>query len=245
MNQFLPRTTGGGRRRSAALSRVAALLALLAAVTPAVAETPMPVKRMLDNAPMAAESRCSYTRVRIKEDVTRYERYQAGRTDGAWELVRVNDRPPTERELREYARDDEPDRRHPLAFDLRTMVDPAHWRLRSETADRAVYEFRLRPNEDLDASLVDKVIGTLVMDRNLGQPVSIVIENTQPAYVAPLVRIAEYRQEMDFQWNAEIGAAVLTRAETRYRGRALGLKVVRKHKLVRYTDYQCAPAEQA
>lgn len=215
------------------------LPALVVLGLPAAAAVPQPVAQMLDNAPAAAESRCSYTRIRIGDEVRR-ERYVAGQ-EPPWTLLSVDGNPPTSVELRHYARgQEERDRRHPLAFDLRGMVDPEHWRLRDRDGDEAVYEFRLRPNEDLDESLVDKVRGTLIMDAASHQPVRIVIENTEAAYIAPFVRVAEYRQQLDFEWNDAVGAAVLTQTETRVRGRAVGFKVLRRDKLVRYTDYACA-----
>ena len=51
---------------------------------------------------------------------------------------------------------------------------------------------------------------------------------------------AYHRQQLDFEWHEAIGAAVLTQRETVMRGRALGLKLLRRDKRVRYTDYECA-----
>lgn len=229
--------------------RLASLLAMVVAASmatssPALAEAPTLVKAMLENVPEGAENRCSYVRTRISAGgETKRERYHAGELINSWELLEVNGREPNAAELRRYSRDeDHADRRHPLDFDLREMVDPDHWRLRSESEDEAVFEFRLRPNEDLDERLVAKVQGVLVLDKKRLQPVRIAIENTEPAYIAPLVRVAEYSQEMHFRWEPAIGAAVLSEIETHTRGRAVGLKVLRRHKLVRYSDYQCRGA---
>ena len=230
---------GGVRAVACHLAWYAALLVL---APMAAAEIPAPVARMLDNAPRNAEARCSYTRLRLDDEV-REERYEAGAEGAPWVLVSVDGDPPSAVEQRHYARgQDDRDRRHPLAFDLRGMVDQEHWELLETEADRAAYAFRLRPNEDLDETLVDKVKGTLVLDTARHQPVRIVIENTEPAYVAPFVRVAQYRQQLDFEWNEAVGAAVLTQRETIMRGRALGLKLLRKDKLVRYQDYVCSPA---
>lgn len=216
----------------------AAAVALLLAIAPAGAAPPL-VESVLKGAPPAAESRCSYTRIKQEDEESKRERYRAG-VIPPWELVQVNGRAPNRAELRDYAVGSaDRDRRHPLAFDLRGMVEPDQWRLLSETEDRARYEFRLRPTEELNEALAAKVRGILEVDKARNQPDSIVIENTEAAYVAPFVRIAEYRQVMDFEWDPDIGAAVLTEAETRMRGRALGLRLLRQHKLVRYTDYTC------
>ncbi len=215
----------------------------LAATPPGIAAmTPALVEAMLANAPNGAESRCSYTRIKVDGDGSKRERFHAVGDQAGWVLERVDGRAPSEAELRRYAsRAEARDRRHPLAFDLREMVDPAHWRLLSETSARATFEFRLRPNDELDAALVDKVVGTLVVDKARVQPERISIANTAPAYVAPLVRVAEYAQEMRFDWDSAVGAAVLTQAETHLRGRALGIRALRQHKLVLYTDYRCQP----
>ena len=216
------------------------LIAFFLASAPVNAEAPVLVKAMLENAPEGAQSPCSYVRTRINGGEVKRERYHAGDMVSAWELLEVNGREPNPAELRRYARDtDHQDRRHPLDFDLRDMVDPDYWRLRSESDEQAVFEFRLRPNEDLDARMMDKVRGVLVVDKERLQPVRITIENTEPVFVAPLVRVADYSQEMRFRWEPAIGAAVLVETETNVRGRAVGLKLLRRHKVVRYSDYQC------
>ncbi|MDZ7669409.1 MAG: hypothetical protein U5Q16_08295 [Gammaproteobacteria bacterium] len=232
------RSHRGGNLRPAAL--FSGLLAGVAALlTPAAdAETPAAVVAVLDNAPRAAEHRCSYTRIRNDEDQRR-ERYRAGH-DPPWQLLAMDGREPSEEELRRYAQGaDDRDRRHPLAFDLRAMVSPDGWRLVEETPSEAIYEFRLRPNEDLDEGLVDKVRGTMVVDTVRDQPISISIENTEPAYVAPLVRIASYHQRLSFRWSDAVGASVLTEAVTRWHGRALGFRRINKYKHVIYEGYQC------
>ena len=215
-----------------------AILAVLPADLSAAA--PRLVEAVLANAPAAAEARCSYTRIKVEDDESRTERYRAGARE-PWQLLEVDGREPTPPELLDYQLGaGDRDRRHPLAFDLRSMVNPERWELKSETAEQAVFGFRLMPNEELDARLVEKVRGILVVDKARQRPVRIVIENTEPAYVAPFVRVAEYRQELTFDWEADIGAAALTQAETHMRGRALGIKSLRRYKLVRYVDYMCA-----
>lgn len=223
--------------------RLAAVVVLCA--TGSTAAEPAVVAAVLNNALVDAEQRCSYTRIKSEDGKSRRERYQAGAAV-PWRLLAVDGRAPTPAQVADYAAGaDQRQRRHPLAFDLRAMVDPDGWHQRTDGETLAAFEFRLRPNEDLDERLVDKVRGTLVVDKARAQPARVVIENTEPAYVAPFVRVAEYRQEMIFEWDPAIGASVLSRAETRMRGRALGLKPLRQHKLVEYTDYRCAAAGDA
>jgi hypothetical protein len=205
------------------------------------AQMPPLVAKVLANGVPDAASRCAYTRRSADEDGSKTERYDPAGPAGGWTLLTVDDRAPTEAELRRYAAKQEKreDRRHPLAFDLRTMVDPDGWRLRTETHAEAAFEFLLRPNDELDERVIDKVLGTLVVDRQRLQPVHVRIENVAPAYVAPLVRIARYSQDMRFRWHDELQVAVLAEVETHRRGRALGFRSLHQDRLVRYYDYAC------
>lgn len=216
-------------------------LALLLGALPAAAQMPALVAGMLDNGLADAEQRCAYTRFTDSDSGTRTERFDPALPGDPWTLLSMDGAPPTPEELQRYARkaEERADRRHPLAFDLRSMVDPEGWQLRAETHAEAVFEFRLRPNEDLGERLVDKVRGTLVVDRQRQQPVHIRIENVEPAYVAPLVRIARYAQDLRFRWEEQLGVSVLANVETHRRGRALGLKSLHQDKQVRYFDYEC------
>ena len=208
----------------------------LAATTPAL------VAEMLANAPMAAENRCGYVRYATDEDGSTLERFDPSGDNGLWTLLAIDDRQPAPRELHRYADKAEKraTRRHPLGFDLTDMVQDNSWALVSETEDEAVYSFRLKPDEDLDEDLVEKVLGTLILDKHRVQPRRILVEASGPAYVAPMVRIAAYRQELRFSWNDSVGAAALAEKITHRRGRALGLRSLRKDKRVLYSDYECA-----
>lgn len=195
---------------------------------------------LLEDAPPAAEQRCAYTRVRIGPDRTKAERYDPSDPKRPWSLLSIDGREPTAAELRRFAsKDDLDERLHPLAFDPRVMIRPNSWQLRSENGTEAVYEFRLRAYDDLDERLAEKVIGTLVLDKPANRLVSIRIENTEPTFVAPLVRIAEYAHELRFERDEAIGSDVLVKTITHMRGRAAGLKRLRQDRVIRYEDYVC------
>lgn len=223
--------------------RLGAALVLLLCALPAAAELPTLVARMLDQGLADADTRCAYTRFTDGDSGTRTERFDPVRPGDGWTLLTMDGAPPSEDDLRRYAgkAEERAERRHPLAFDLRSMVDPQGWQLRAETHTEAVFEFRLRPTDELGERLVDKVRGTLVVDRARQQPLHIRIENTEPAYVAPFVRIARYAQDLRFRWHEELGVSVLVEVETHRRGRALGLKSLHQDKQVRYFDYACRP----
>ena len=205
------------------------------------AETPALISEMLANAPTAAESRCGYTRLSIHDDGSKLERFDPS-ANPPWMLLAVDERDPTPRELRRYAEkvDRYAERRHPLAFDLTDIVEPGSWSVLSETEDEAVYGFRLRPDDVMDEDLLAKVRATLTVGKHPVQPRRILIETTGPAYVAPMVRIASYRQELRFVWNDSVGASALAEKITQRRGRALGLRNLRDDKRVSYSDYRCA-----
>lgn len=231
------------RRSAAALAGALALAAAVTVPAEPAADTPELVKAVLERGPEAARARCAYTRTSVDDDGSKSERYDPWGQGPSWTLLSIDGRSPTQEELAHYAGKAEKraDRRHPLAFDLREMVSEDRWELREESEDEATYQFRLRPNEDLDERLVDKVLGTLVVNKERLEPVRITIENTEPAYVAPFVRIASYTQTMRFDHDDNIDGAVLVETETHRRGRALGLKSLRKDKTVHYKDYTCTP----
>ena len=220
----------------------AGVVLLLAAAAAQAGPMPALVSTMLNNAPMAAENRCGYTRLAIDEEGSKLERFDPSSDGDPWVLLAIDDRHPGPRELRRYAEKSEKraERHHPLAFDLRDMVQERSWSLVSENDDEAVFNFRIRADEDLDESLLDKVLGTLVVDKHRAQPKSIVIEAMEPAFISPVVRIAAYRQALRFEWNDDVGAAALTERVTHRRGRALGVRSLRKDKRVLYSDYVCA-----
>jgi hypothetical protein len=188
-----------------------------------------------------AEERCAYTRVRSDADSLKIERYDPSNPNAPWTLLNLDGRDPTAADLRRYVQraDNRSDRRHPLSFDPRDLVRPDSWELRSDNGREVAYKFRLQPFEELNERLAEKAIGTLVMDKDAGHLVRIRIENTEPVYPAPLVRITAYAQELRFEHDEAIGADVLVKAVTHMRGRALGVKSLNDDRVIRYEDYAC------
>ncbi len=221
---------------------VSFFLVVLLGAGPASAQIPALVDAVLELGQPGAEASCAYTRTRLNPEHSKTERYDPSDPESPWRLVAMDGQPPTTEQLRRYAQDadDRSDRRHPLEFDIRSMVSPDGWELVSETADEVTYRFRLRPSDEIPEHLVDKVRGTMVVARDPLRPVRITIENTEPAYVAPFVRVAEFFQELRFSWSDAVDGPVLTEIETRRRGRALAVKSLRKDKIVHYGDYDCS-----
>jgi hypothetical protein len=198
------------------------------------------VLNLNDALPMA-EERCAYTRVRSDADSLKIERYDPANPEAPWTLLNLDGRDPTPADLRRYAQrdDNRSDRRHPLAFDPRDLVRPDSWELQSDNGGEVAYRFRLRPFEEISERLAEKAVGTLVMSKDDGRLLRIRIENTEPAYPAPLVRVTDYAQELRFERDEAIGADVLVKAVTHLRGRALGLKSLDDDRVIRYEDYAC------
>jgi hypothetical protein len=217
-----------------------AVLALLGH-TATAAPPPEPVSAVLREGLPMAEERCAYTRIRSDADSLKIERYDPSNPAAPWTLLNLDGHEPTPADLRRYVQraENRSDRHHPLAFDPRALVRPDSWELRSDNGEEVAYQFRLQPFEDLSARLAEKAIGTLVMSKDDGRLLRIRIENTEPAYPAPLVRINEYAQELRFEHDEAIGADVLVQAVTHLRGRALGMKSLRDDRVIRYEDYVC------
>jgi hypothetical protein len=202
---------------------------------------PEEVAAILNGALPMAEQRCAYTRVRSDADSLKIERYDPANPDAPWTLLNLDGRDPTAADLRRYVQraESRSDRRHPLSFDPRDMVRPGSWELRSQNGQEIAYQFRLKPFEELNERLAEKAIGTLVLNRADGRLLRIRIENTEPAYPAPFVRITAYAQEMRFEHDEAIGSDVLVKAVTHLRGRALGVRSLNDDRVIRYEDYVC------
>jgi hypothetical protein len=233
--------------RFRSLPALCLLAALAHADTAAAAGTPAQVAAVLTEPLPGAEQRCAYTRTRSDADSLKIERYDPADASGPWSLLNRDGHEPTAAELRRYraTSGNRSDRRHPLAFDPRDMVHPSSWRLQSDGGDEVVWEFRLRPFEELDERMAEKAIGTLALSKSDGRLLRIRIENTAPAFPAPFVRITSYAQELRFARDEAIGADVLVETVMHLRGRATGLKSLAEDRVISYDDYVCGPGAQA
>jgi hypothetical protein len=228
------------RRVSSALPVL--MVSVLGSAGPAAAgPQPPEVARLLGNGVGNAEQRCAYTRVRSDSDSLKIERYDPADPDAPWTLLQLDGREPSSGDLRRYAQraDSRSDRQHPLAFDPTTMVRPGSWELHADKGVERTYHFKLAPFEELTERLADKALGTLVIDRKNGRLLQIRIENVEPTYVAPLVRITSYAQELRFERDPKLGKDVLVMRITHLRGRAAGMKQLKDDRVVRYEDYVC------
>ncbi|MFU8816213.1 MAG: hypothetical protein ACNA7W_12760 [Pseudomonadales bacterium] len=210
------------------------------AAAAAESEAAAVLEAALEGAPPSAEQRCAYTRIRIGPDSSKAERFDPSDPENPWTLLSLDGREPTAADLRRFSSKDLDDRIHPLAFDPRDMIREGSWELVSENGVEAVYEFQLQPYEALDERLAEKVIGTLVIDRTEGRLVRIRIENTEPTFVAPLVRITDYAHELRFERDEAVGTDVLVQTITHMRGRAVGVRRLRQDRVIRYEDYVCS-----
>lgn len=216
---------------------------LLLAPGAALAETPALVSAVLANAPAGESARCGYTRESTNDGETKVERYDPSGEGPPWTLLSFNGRPPSADAQENYAdrAEDRQDRQHPLDFELQDRVEPGSWELVSDDGNRAVFGFRLRldPDENLDVRLLEKISSTITVNKRSAQLERVLIESTEPASVAPLVRITQYRQEYVFSWSEAVNAAVLTEKITRRRGKA-AFKSLDQDKRRTYSDYECA-----
>jgi hypothetical protein len=210
----------------------------------AAGPAPPEVARLLGNGVQDAELRCAYTRVRSDSDSLKIERYDPADPQAPWTLLNLDGREPSASDLRRYAQrgDGRSDRQHPLAFDPTAMVRPGSWALHADNGVERTYHFKLAPFEELTERLADKALGTLVIDRKNGRLLQIRIENLEPTYVAPLVRITSYAQELRFERDPKLGKDVLVKRVTHLRGRAAGMKQLKDDRVVRYEDYVCRDA---
>ena len=222
------------------LSLVSLFLASLAFASAARAEPPALAIQALEAIDDTGEDGWSFTRTTTQKGVVRVERHDASKAEGArWKLVSLNGRTPTQREMREYAREkaERLERRKANQSDDEQEVDESSIRLVSEDRERAVFAFRTRGEGMLGAAVTEHIGGTLVVVKDGGWPERFELAASETIRPIPGIRVDSFRIVMTFQRDRASGDLLPLSIESRVRGRAFGLKSLDDDAVVRYTDY--------
>ncbi|HEU5162869.1 MAG TPA: hypothetical protein VFV54_06980 [Thermoanaerobaculia bacterium] len=223
-----------------AITLVSLIVSFLAFASAARAEAPALAIRALEAVDDTREDGWSFTRTTTQKGVVRVERHDASKPEGArWTLVTLNGRTPTQREMREYAREkaERLERRKKNESDDEQEVDQSSIRLVSEDRERAVFAFRTRGEGTLGAAVTEHIGGTLVVVKDGGWPERFELSASEPIRPIPGVRVDAFRVVLTFQRDRATGDLLPLSIESRVRGRAFGLKSLDDDASVRYTDY--------
>ena len=193
------------------------------------------------NPPTDDRLSCSYTTVARVEGRLMKERFTP---EEGWQLLAINERPPTREELERYARGatDRGRRGQPTEFDLATMAREDTVALADEDYETLTFTFALAPSEDgPPEAFLDKLQGTLTVRKSGFIPTRFVLEALDEVSPAPTVTIREFRQEMSFLRDPDLDALLVEELQFSIRGRAFLFRTLDDNRRVRYRDYDCVP----
>lgn len=182
----------------------------------------------------------SFTQTTVAEGKSTVERCDAAKPEFArWSLVQVDGRTPTAEELARYAENRSRRSRTGTAPNIVEQLDYTSIETVTDTAERAVYRFRLRPGESRD-----KTAAFLRVTLALHKPTQTIdsVELANISEFAPTlgVKIAEVKTTMTYARPTGDTPALLQKVATRQRGTAFWFKSLDADMTVTFSDYERA-----
>ena len=212
---------------------------LLAFASTAAPAEPHPLAlKALDTLDSFERDAWSYTQVTDEDDVTKVERHDASKPDGErWTLLSIDGRTPTAREMESYRKEKEERDRRRKESDDDGDVDRSSIRLTAETSQRATFTFKPKASGGMEAKFADKVVGTLVVNKDGGWAERFELRNTEEIAPIPGVKVSAFRLSLTFQRHAATNHIVPAAIDFSMRGRAFVLKSLDQDRSTRYSDF--------
>ena len=197
----------------------------------------------LEQNPPRPDLACSFTSTVTSAEhpgEVRVERYTNG---VGWQLLTINDAPPTAKALRSYTKeadDRDQQRQQPGDLDLSSMFLSETAVVVEEDADSITFSFTPTSPEGGRASkLMERMDGRMTVAKEGLRPLRYVAELTGPASVMPGVKFEVFRQDMTFTADASTGAALMSSMTFDMRGKAF-FRTIETDARIEITDYDCA-----
>jgi hypothetical protein len=185
----------------------------------------------------------SFTQVTTAEGRTLVERYDASQPDfNRWSLLQQDSRPPTEAEASAYKEKFTRRSRGGQAPNIASQLDLASAEFVSETPERLVYRFRLKPEEDNDKT-ANFLRVSVTYHKPTGSIEVFELANLDPFSPVLGVKITELRTTLRYTLPQGDRPSLLDLVSTRTRGRAF-FKSLDADRIVTYTDYAWAGKRQ-
>jgi hypothetical protein len=212
-------------------------LLILAIPVPMSASHPLATKA-LDALDSFERDDWSYTMTTTSKDGTRVERHDATRPEGQrWTLVKVDGRAPKPGEIEDYLEEKEKLRKASKENDDEHDVDRSSIRLISETPQRATFTFRTKSDGGIGAKMVEKIVGTLVVNKDGGWAERFELQNEGDLAPIPGVKVTRFRLSLNFHRDQSSREIVLGTIEMSTRGRAFLVKSLDDDRVTRFSDF--------
>lgn len=182
----------------------------------------------------------AFTQTTSGESHTRVERFDPlGRHSIQWKLVQQDGRAPTGEEIAKYNEIKARRSSNETAPNVKDQIIPESCEVLSETAERGVYRFKLKPGGDDDRA-AEHMRATFTLHRPTAT-----IEQVELASVAPfspvmMVNVQEARTVMSYSLPEGERPSLLRQVVVRIRGRAMWFRSLDQDMTVTYSDYAYA-----
>jgi hypothetical protein len=183
----------------------------------------------------------SFTITTLKDGKKTIEHHDASKPEGSrWQLVLKDGAAPTKGDVDDYlkqkAKRDE-NRKKDDKNEIRKTIDDASVSLVSETAERAVYNFRMKADKPDEKEMAEKIRGTVTVSK--AQPFVETMELTSAGEITPIVsvKIKEFYIKMSFRRDADHAVVLPTTMQSRMRGRAMFVKSLDSDVTVAFSDF--------
>ena len=226
-----------------------AVLAVLAAgaAPPAAAEVPPIAREAFANMPRVT-GEWAFTRTREDNDGSRVERFDPA-ADPKWQLVSVNDREPTEEELRDYAEEVEQrlarEEGRPGDNDFDGLAADEGWELLEEDDRRVTWRFRPAAGATDREGMARHLQGEMTILKSVPYVESFRLYSDEPFRAKVIAKIERFNTRIEMI-RLDRRAYMPVRVTTRVRGSAaFGLKSIERDILLTYSDFRYAGSGDA
>lgn len=185
-------------------------------------------------------TQCGFTRSMQDGDQSTVERFDLDR--GSWELLEIDGRAPTARELEKFFDDQNKraSRTLPTLLEFDDLAVPGSYELLKDSDLAAVYEFAPAPEEGDDKQVTDALVGKLVVEKDLQSVAYFEVSNTQPFSPAFGVKVKSIYQKVEYQWLDEQAVFVIGKVTVKMSGKAFGMKKISQDMTVTFGEFDCS-----
>lgn len=178
-----------------------------------------------------------FTQTTVAGDRSRIERFEPlGKHSLQWTLVKQDGRAPTADEIQKYNEIKTRRSTNDTPPNVKDQIAPDTCEVLSETPERGVYRFQLKPGDSDDHSAAF-MRATFTLHRPTATVEKIELASTGPFSPVMMVKVQEARTVMTYSLPSGETPAFLKEVTVSIRGRAMWFRSLDQDMTVRYSDY--------
>lgn len=182
----------------------------------------------------------AFTQTTTVADRSRVERFEPlGRHSIQWKLLAQDGRAPTNDEIQKYTELKARRSSNETAPNVKDQIIPETCEILSETLERGVYRFQLKPG-DSDDSSAQYMRATFTLHRPTSTIERVELASTGPFSPVLMVKVREARTVMTYTLPDGDRPSLLDKVTVHIRGRAMWFRSLDQDMTVAYSDYAYA-----